>query len=318
MINSKSNLDILLALDRHVFGHTEAKKALISLVNRSKVRYYLKWMRSLNEPELMQTQKILLIGQSGTGKTHLVQALSKVVDFPLIFVDATKFNPVGASGGITEIDLRKLIVKKAREVCEKFPHIYFSVEGAVDQTVVFVDEIDKLGESFDSSGNWNAHVQSNFLTMFDNKAELAGVSFIFAGAFSGITGETDSKKNNSIGFASISKEKDALDKNDMDDRIIKAGLIPELVGRLTNIVQLEKFTTEDYAKILKNVLIPQKELELSYYGLDDIQLTEDQITSMIETAKASGQGVRSLIRALNKHLAEFEFHYEDLRYLENF
>lgn len=198
MLFGQSNADLYRQLTEYVSGHDEAKKALISLLSRSKMRYYQRWGKNMHEDYLLQTSKVLLIGASGTGKTHLIESLGKIVKFPLLKLDATKLNPTGASGGVKEEDLRKMIVDNATACYNKSPSTYFSIDGAVDQTVVFIDEIDKLGESFDSSGKWNDHVQSNFLTMFDNKSEFAGVSFVFAGAFTSITNQE--KISSSIGF----------------------------------------------------------------------------------------------------------------------
>ncbi len=307
MLHGRSNLDILDELDGHVAGHIEAKKALISLVNRSKIRHHQKWIEQIYKDYLIQPHKLLLLGQSGTGKTHMVECLHDIVDFPLVRVDATKLNPTGASGGVSEEALRKLIVKKAKEYCEIKRGYYHSIDGAIDQTVVFVDEIDKLGRSFDSSGNWNTHVQSNFLTLFDNKAEFAGVSFIFAGAFTEITND-NLNKSKPIGFNHPS---DGVGKRDeLDARVVKAGLIPELVGRLTSLVELDIFTVNDYYDILVQKLIPNKLIELAFFNTFDISLHEDQLQAMAKSAYNSGQGIRSLKRQLDREFMDVEFYNE--------
>jgi ATP-dependent Clp protease ATP-binding subunit ClpX len=306
MLHNKRNGEILAELDNYVDGHIEAKKALISLVNRSKIRHHQKWIERIHKDYLIAPHKVLLIGQSGTGKTHLVESLQQLLDFPLIRLDATKLNPTGASGGVKEDDLRKQIWAKAKEWHEARRGYYHSIDGTVDQMVVFIDEIDKIGKSFDSSGNWNAHVQSNFLTMFDNKAEFAGVSFIFAGAFTDIT--KHKSKATSIGFNP--DERTIKSREEIDEQVVKAGLIPELVGRLTNIVELDKFTEQDYYKILTERLIPAKLLELAFFNVFDSELDEDELKHMCKSAYNSGQGIRSLQRQLNKHYLDSEFDNE--------
>ncbi len=308
MLYSRSNSEILEELGGYVCGHVNAKKALINLLNRSLVRHHQKWILGFEKDYLIQTHKCLLIGQSGTGKTHLIESLQQIIDFPLVRVDATKLNTTGASGGIKSSDLEKMIVDKAMEYCDKKRSYFPSVEGTIDKVVVFVDEIDKLGKSFDSSGNWNAHVQANFLTMFDNKESFAGVSFIFAGAFSDITKETEEK--HSLGFTTQTANVDS-NKEDIDARVVKCGLIPELVGRLTNIVELDKFTLKDYESILMNVLLPKKRIELAYFGLYNSDLTAEEAVEFSKKAKASGQGIRSLQRQLDTHFSNDEFDHED-------
>lgn len=306
MLHNKRNSEILAELDGYVDGHTEAKKALISLVNCSKIRHHQKWIERIHKDYLIPAHKVLLIGQSGTGKTHLVESLQDLLEFPLIRLDATKLNPTGASGGVKEDDLRRQIKTKAKEWCEAKRGFYHSVDGTIDQMVVFIDEIDKIGKSFESSGNWNTHVQSNFLTMFDNKNEFAGVSFIFAGAFTDITKNETAKVQ--IGFTcdrSIIKS-----RQEIDEQVVKAGLIPELVGRLTNIVELDKFSEQDFYKILTERLIPAKLQELAFFNVFDSELSEERLKEMAKSAYNSGQGIRSLQRQLNKIYSDAEFDNE--------
>jgi ATP-dependent Clp protease ATP-binding subunit ClpX len=309
MLFGQSNSEIYRQLSEYVSGHDEAKKALIALLNRSKMRYTQRWGKEMHKDYLLQTSKVLLIGASGTGKTHLVESLSQIVQFPLLKLDATKLNPTGASGGVKEEDLRKMIVDNAKICFERSPSVYFSIDGAVDQTVVFIDEIDKLGDSFDSSGKWNDHVQSNFLTMFDNKSEFAGVSFVFAGAFTSIT--NSEKISSSIGF--MRDEKQTSNKDSLEERIVKAGLLPEIVGRMTAIVQLDNFTKDEYRSILLERLLPKKQQDLAHFGVFDVDLDDEKVEEIIDIAVGSNQGVRSLQRQLDKIFLDIEFNYEEDR-----
>lgn len=307
MLHNKRNSEIFKELSSYVEGHTEAKKALISLINRSKIRHHQKWIERIHKDYLLPPHKLLLIGQSGTGKTHLVECLQDLLEFPLIRIDATKLNPTGAMGGIKEKDLQKMIHEKAKDWHQAKKGYYHSVDGTIDQMVVFIDEIDKLGQTFDSSGNWNAHVQENFLTMFDNKQEFAGVSFIFAGAFNKLTQNVRGAKD-TIGFTK--SDDDKLTKEEIDEAVIKCGLIPELIGRLTNIVELDRFTQEDYYKILTKRLLPTKMQELAFFNVFDTEIDEDELQEMAKKAMNSGQGVRHLQRQLNKKFLDVEFDSE--------
>jgi len=308
MLFGESNRKIYEALGEYVSGHDEAKKALITLLNRSKMRYKQKWGSMMHKDFLLQTSKILLIGASGTGKTHLVESLNQIVPFPLLKFDATKLNPTGASGGVKEEDIRKAIVDNAIEFNKKSPSVYFSVDGAIDQTVVFIDEIDKLGQSFDSSGKWNEHVQSNFLTLFDNKSEFAGVSFIFAGAFTSITNKEGIK--NSIGFNML-EDKTKKHKVDIENKVVAAGLLPELVGRMMAIIQLDDFTKEEYRAILLDKILPKKQMDMAAFGIFNINITDEQLDNIVDRAMKSNQGVRSLQRQLDKIFLDIEFDFEE-------
>lgn len=305
MLWGKPNREVLEELGEYVEGHTQAKKALITLVNRSKMRYRQRWGLAMHKDFLIPVSKVLLIGASGTGKTYLVESLNEIVPFPLVKIDATKMNPTGASGGVKEEDLRKMIVDNATREYQMYPKRYFSIDGAVDQTVVFVDEIDKLGASFDSSGKWNDHVQSNFLTLFDNKSEFSGVSFIFAGAFTNITG--DRIKRKSMGFGSLENE---IDEN-IENKIVDSGLLPELVGRITSIVQLDQFTEKEFYDILKRKILPKKQMDLAAFGVFGQDLTDEQMREIVKRAVKSDQGIRALQRELDKLYLDIEFNYED-------
>jgi ATP-dependent protease Clp ATPase subunit len=150
--------------------------------------------------------------------------------------------------------------------------------------------------------------------LFDNKDEYAGVSFIFAGAFTNITGEEASAKH-SIGFHSATTINKGDNRKNMDELLVKAGLIPELVGRLTNIVELDRFTEEDFFQILKTRLHPKKEIDLASLGIFDLQLDEARGREMAAHAHKSGQGIRALQRQLEKEYADLEFMHEEEQYL---
>lgn len=308
MLHGKTNLQILQDLEEYVSGHMMAKKALISLLNRSKMRHYQKFAKGLDSKYLLTPSKMLLIGQSGTGKTFLVESLHKLIDFPLVRIDATKLNPQGASGGIKEEDVREMIEDEAKRYVQskRAEHAeYCSREGAIDQTIVYVDEIDKLGHRTGSGGDWNAHVQANFLTLFDNKGEFDGVSFIFSGAFSSITRRVEKAQ---IGF---SKQAEADKRKCLDEELIDSGLMPELVGRINLIAELDTFSQEDYYTMLMMRLLPKKRIDLSFMGVYNVDISEDRAREMAESAYKSGQGFRALHRLVEAEFIDAEFNCEN-------
>jgi len=313
MKNYKKNAEILEEFNSKVEGHIEAKKALINLVNRSKIRHHQKYIQQLHKDFLIEPANCLLIGGSGTGKTFLVETLQDLVEFPLIKIDATKLNPTGAGdGGIKSADLINLICTNAKALASKGRGYYHSEAGVIDQTIVFIDEIDKLANAWESSGNWNKQVQSNFLTLFENKGRFAGISFIFAGAFVGIENIKLTSKvteNSSIGFNADIK-KNIHTEECLDEAVVKYGLLPELVGRINHIVKLDNFSRQEYRDILLNRLVPKKLEELIYFHCIGFELSDDAIERILDKVESSGQGIRYLKRELDRHIREIEFNYE--------
>jgi len=301
-----SNRSLLMLLDNLVYGHSTAKKLLITALARSKLRQHQKYVKNMHDDYIVLPMKILLIGASGTGKTHLVESLRKIHHFPFVRVDATDLMPTGAGKGVKSDDLRQLIMQAAQEAYMTYPEIYIHTAGAIERTFVFIDELDKLGCSWESSGNWNKHTQSNFLTIFDAKDEFAGVSFIFAGAFTDIRKEKQFQ-NKKLGFLEKNtNEKDNIEQLS-DEDIVKFGLIPELVGRINSIVELDVFTKDNLYDIITSRIIPKKKIDLASCKIFDIDIPDYHIDKIVTDALKSCQGVRYMQREVDKFYLEHEF-----------
>ncbi len=302
--NNLSNVELLEQYDKLIRGHTQAKKVLINTLNHSLIRHYQKWILQLKKSEWIATNKVLLIGGSGTGKTFLLECLQDIIDFPFLRLDATHLNPTGAGGGMKPDKVKELIREYAKQLVMMSRGMYPSVDGTIDRMVVFVDEVDKLATCWESSGQWNRHVQSNFLTLFEDNDEFAGVTWIFAGAFTGL--EQDSKSK-SIGF-NCAAPTDIV-TSQMDDALIKYGLLTEFVGRITHIVELDKFTREDYRDILVDIIIPKKLKDLACFNVHAINISDEEIDALVERAVKSCQGIRYLKRELDKYTLDAEFYH---------
>ena len=309
MIHNPTNAELLKEFDLHVIGHTKAKKALINLVNRSKTSHYHKYLSHTPSDDI-ETVNCLLVGPSGTGKTHLVNTLQKIVNFPLIRVDATQLGHAGSVAAMNADKLAKAIHNNAMELSynKEYPQ-YHSIEGITDQTIVFIDEIDKISSSFDQQGsNWNKQTQSSLLTLLENTSELKNVSFILAGAFVGLEPKTEEKV--SIGFnRDTTPPVGAGEVTDKD--IINFGMMPELIGRLNNINVLDTLDYDVMEQILEKTILPQKIGQLSkFMYMKDGFISKEEKKGMIETALDSGQGARSLKREVDKVFSDLEFDYE--------
>jgi len=292
----KTNAQLLEIMNKEVFGHQAAKKALITLVARAQRNYIDEHAYGKSRKELSSPMKLLLIGESGTGKTFLVETLRNELGFPYFYVDATKLNPTGNSTGITETALRKSILSHADDLVKVPGSKFKSVEGALAQMVVFVDEFDKLGNSFEASGKWNSHVQSNFLTLIDDKDKLSRVSWVFAGAFTD-TREKKHAKKHMLGF--MGEESTALaTKAITDDELLKSGIIPEMLGRITKIVELDVFSEDEYVRLITERLLPAKLAEVDNMGMNGEHVEVD-VNKMAKDASKSGMGIRHIQRSLD-------------------
>lgn len=304
-----NNYEILKELNARVYGHEKAKKVLINLVNRSKLRCSQIWDNKMPDEEAIPNVNAMLIGKSGTGKTWLVECLANVMDFPCVYLDATMLMPTSASGGYNVKDVIKQIRDNAKRVMANNPNRYLHEDEVVDSTIVFVDEIDKLAKEF-SSGNWNQHVQTSFLSLFENHQGLGSVSWVFAGAFTNLKREKEEIK--SIGF---NKQESKADDVDIEAEITKFGIVPELMGRINSIVELDNLALEDYELILRDKLLPKWEKHLQMLNVNTKVLAKIDVKSLANKAFKSAQGVRFLNKELDKFFIDVEFNAEPMETL---
>ncbi len=301
-----SNVELLTRLDKHVYGHRRAKIALINLLYRTRLNYYNQNVLNLHKEVVVKNKNLFLVGESGSGKTHLVESLHKIIDFPLLMLDATQLTPSGNSEGISikRIELR---IKAKIDEYIKLPG-YFSEEGVASQMIVFIDEMDKLAKAFESSGNWNRQIQSTLLRFIENKGTYKNLTFIFAGAFS----DADLRKPNyekPLGFVTNS-DVNCDTPMDLHKELIKYGLLAELVGRVSGVIQLDSFEDSDYHHILTNKVIVAKHKELELYGVELPTFSLEQRESIVKKAKDSGCGVRMLYTEVDRLTEELEFNCE--------
>lgn len=301
------NQELLKEFNQRVYGHTDAKKTLLSVINRSKQNYY--HIHGLNKPKTIRNSVILLVGKSGTGKTQLVKTLQEINHFPLLMLDATSLEPSGGSKDKLDAKgIERLINFKAEEIIETDKR-YFSKQGVIDQMVVFIDEFDKLANPFESSGNWNKQIQYSLLSLIEGNRVYKNLTFILAGAFQELFRKEVKKER--IGFYH-SKEEDFDQQDDcFEEQAIQFGLVAELVGRITHICQLDTLTIDDYKIILKNKILNIKNTELTNLGLDTIiTLTQEEENRIAEKAFNSEMGVRVLQREIDKLALEYELNFK--------
>lgn len=302
MIDQKSNDVVLEYLNTKISGQLEAKKALITLFNRSYIRYYQRFIKVTPEEQCIKNKNVLLIGNSGCGKTYLINTLCAYYKAPVVKLSATDLTPAGARSGTNPGDIEYKIrqLAKCRYDYRGEDDNIHSVDGEIAKTIVYIDEIDKLGDPY-SNENWQRDVQASLLKLIENTSGLNDISFIFSGAFTGLKEEN----NKTIGF----HNKDTINNENtgLEQAVINYGMLPELVGRIHRIVKMDKYTEKEYRTILDTHILPNKLNELLAFGHHELVITEEQKLDIIKIAMNSNQGVRMLIKEVDKLIEELEY-----------
>lgn len=305
-------------LDSSIIGQEEAKRSLSTAV-------YSHYIRRTNE-KINKKSNILLMGPTGSGKTMLIEKLSKMLEIPMVHIDATSLTESGYSGGDVD-NIIKTLVNKSKSIKE------------AEYGIVFIDEIDKIGKKEVASGKKDIGgegVQQALLKMIEG-AEIEvqdptnntfiqsktiifntkNILFIVAGAFVDIDNKEEVKN---ISFNKEEKEegKSILkveEVNELNQKLIKYGLIPEFLGRFTIKTRLKKLTKEDLKEIIINsessILFHYKEL----FNIELVELVfnEEAIDDIVEHSVNNNLGARGLQQILEKVLLNVYYNIEDYK-----
>lgn len=309
-------------LDEFVMRQEEAKRILCAAV-------YSHYKRVLiNSPIDIQKTNILLIGPSGCGKTYIIEQLSKLINVPMVTVDATSFTEAGYVGDDVETILKKL---------------YYAADGDVSKAergIVYIDEVDKIlskseGRQRDVNGTG---VQQALLKIIESsvinvnvkdagdgtKMEVPintkNVLFIMGGAFVGLDKIVEERvktgnKPKTIGFSQPETKNEDLNvsKEITSDDIIKYGFIPELVGRVPVIVELESLDKEALKEVFtkpKNSVFKQYQSMFKNDGID-FKITDDAIDCIVDKAMKKSIGARGLRSVSEKYVYQLIFDIVD-------
>ncbi len=313
-INLLKPADIKKHLDEYVIGQEQAKKVL-------SVSIYNHYKRLLNYPGDDDTEieksNVLMVGETGTGKTLLVRTLAKILKVPFCIADATVLTEAGYVGEDVESVISRLYQASDYDV------------DATQRGIVYIDEIDKIARkgdnpsiSRDVSGEG---VQQGLLKLLEGtianiapeggrkhpdqkfvKIDTKNILFICGGAFSGIDKIIAKRLNtNAIGFNSAQQSNASLELIEQvaPSDLRSFGLIPEIIGRMPMITFLQPLDRE----ALKNILIKPKNALIKQYvklmEIEGIKLHFDKkaielIVSKAVEFKLGARGLRTICEKL--------------------
>ena len=315
-INLLKPIEIKQHLDQYVIGQDEAKKVLAVAV----YNHYKRLNQKVTADEVeIEKSNIMMVGETGTGKTLLAKTIAKTLHVPFCICDATVLTEAGYVGEDVESILTRLLQAADYDVA------------AAERGIVYIDEVDKIARKSDNpsitrdvSGEG---VQQALLKILEGTivnvppqggrkhpdqkmipVNTNNILFICGGAFDGIEKKIANRlRTQTVGYK-VEKENNEVDKENLykylSPQDLKAfGLIPELIGRvpvLTHLNPLDKATLRSILSEPKNSLVKQYQKLFEYEGVA-LTFEPEVLAFIVDKAmefKLGARGLRSICEAI--------------------
>lgn len=318
---------IISEVKRKVIGQDEAVLKLATFFLKRQLRLEIALKTSDNAPK---SSNILIYGESGSGKTHLIKTFAEIMKFPLIEINAGSLSQRGWEGVCFEeiietfIKTEELKAKKAEEDYKFLTNSHTKPALSNNDVstltpIIYLDEFDKLIQpNWSSKGNVSIHLQAQLLKYIEGssidikgrKIDTKLFTFVFSGAFENLL----ENKKITTGFIQDEQTKE----QDLQEALTNFGMLPELAGRINSHMHLRKLEKADFLAILES---PSFILSQWNHGLrlfnNSFNITERDKEQIVEYALNHKLGVRGMIqeaeKVLDKELANMYGINEELK-----
>ncbi len=310
--------EIFDRLDRFVIGQEAAKRAVAIAAHNHLKRVQARRMRRAS---LIKKSNILLIGPTGSGKTHIARNLAEILSVPFTTVDATEYTEAGYYGKDVEVMVADLLFKSNHSVED------------TQRGIIFIDEVDKIARRSQGARNGAGSrdiggegVQQALLKLLEgrevfvpmnvtqsfNRGDTVSIDtrdilFICAGTFSDLQEYGHLSESRVMGFGS--SETQRLQRRITTKQLVDFGMLSEFLGRLPVVVQLGLVGEPELLRVLTE---PPDSIVREYgelLGMDGIELdlTEDALREVVHFSVDKGLGARGLRSIIEHVMADVMF-----------